>query len=275
MTNSAHRCIKLQPSGPLSNYIEYFYSLRSRDSLRHSDEEPWFPSGTMDMIFELGDPFLQGDTSEAMSLRPRAFTAGLFEHGIRIQSTGQIRQIGVVFKPGKFRYFIKGNQIDHKGIITPLDKVFGDEADRLWEMLSVIDDDQQSFFLVRNFLEKVIHQNQPVNYYLDYCIDHIKNSNGNVSLDSLVAKTKTSNRHFRRIFKEYVGISPKLYCSMVRLQSLLKMAFHNPGDLNKLAHYLGYYDSSHLSRNFKFEAGMNTVDYLERPALISRSMISS
>lgn len=274
MTRSLPHCTKWQPSGYLSNYIEYFYSLKNNHRSYQGDE-PWFPSGTMDMIFELGDPFRQGQAGGDLVTRPRAFAAGMFDQGIRIEATGQIRQIGIVFKPGKFGNFIKGNLLDYKGVITPLEEIYGQDAHRLWEKLYTCANEQDCFITVQSFLERVLREDRESNYFVDYCVERIRKSHGSISLISLAERTKTSQRHFRRIFKEYIGVSPKLYCSMVRLHSLLKMAVKQPEDLKSHSHHLGYYDLSHFSRDFKSLTGMGASDYFSTPDLISKTMLSS
>ncbi len=274
MMNPAYYSRKVQPEGAMRDYIEYFYIIRSTPDLQKPTSEPWFPSGTMDLVIDLGSPFEQGVLSGPVQVRPRAFVAGLYEEGIKIRPTGTVNQLGIVFKPGKFRYFIPGDQKELKGLVTPLKDVFGSKADRLVDHLCGSDDELQQITLVRSFLEKSFRFDLEENYFLDLCIQNIQVSRGKVQLGDFARKAKTSNRHFRRIFKEYIGITPKLYCMMTRLQNVLKLRSVSPMNLNRIASELGYYDPSHLSREFKNIAGMKAVDFVRSEDFISRCLIA-
>lgn len=272
---SAYCCSKLQPPEHLKPYVDYFYSLKSANTAEEGSEEPWFPIGSMDLIFDVGAPFQQGSTSDTLVERPQAFVAGLYEHSIKIKPTGPIHQVGIVFKPGKFRYFIKGDQQDHKGAITPLSEIYGAESDRMLDLLTKSKNEGERLRLLQVFAEETLRSDKKENYFIDCCVSKIKDSQGKISLSELAAKGKTSDRHFRRIFKDYIGLNPKLFSKMVRLQCLVKMSTESTVDLNRLYDELGYYDSSHLLRDFRNIAGMRANEFFRKTELISKIVLNS
>jgi len=227
----------------------------------------------MDMVFDLDAPFEQGLLDGPVEKRPLAFVAGLFEKGIRIRPTGRVHQVGVVFKPGKFRYFIPGNQKEVKGLVLPLDTIYPRQALQLIDRLQHSASDQARFEFLAGFLESSLRRDLNENYFLDRCLQHIHACKGNFSLERYTAGSKISARHFRRIFKEYVGINPKLYCMMVRLVHLIRMSARESANLQKISLELGYYDPSHLSRDFKSIAGMQAREFIRRDDLIMRSLM--
>ena len=275
MIMSAYCYSKLQPPEHLKPYIDYFYSLKSASSAGKGREEPWFPIGSMDLIFDIGAPFQQGNSSDTLTERPQAFVAGLYEQGIKIKPTGPVHQVGIVFKPGKFRYFIKGDQKDHKGVITPLSEIYGAESDRMMDLLTESKNEGERLQLLQLFAEETLRRDIKENYFIDHCVSKIKDSQGKISLSDLAGKGKTSNRHFRRIFKDYVGLNPKLFSKMVRLQSLIKMSTESTEDLNRLYDQLGYYDSSHLLRDFKNITGMRASEFFRKSELMSKIVLNA
>jgi AraC-like DNA-binding protein len=275
MIQSTYSCRKVSPQGFLADYVWYFYSIRGVPDPGRNDPEPWFPTGTMDMVIDLGAAFEQGVLSGPMQLRPKAFVTGLFEEGIRIRPTGPVYQLGVVFKPGKFRYFIPGDQYELKGAVTPLRDIFGRRGDHLVESLADARNEHRAYTLLQTFLEKSLRPELDQNYFIDLCIRNILKNRGNISLQDLAGKKRTSARHFRRIFKDYVGINPKLYCTMVRLQNLIRLSAENPVNLNKLSNELGYFDPAHLSRDFRNMTGMKAIDFVRREDLIARSLVAN
>ncbi len=73
-----------------------------------------------------------------------------------------------------------------------------------------------------------------------------------------------SDRHLRRLFNRYVGISPIFFKRIVRHQKAIKALNCNPcQDLAGLAVQLGYYDQSHFIHEFKRFHGMSPVQFLK------------
>ncbi len=70
------------------------------------------------------------------------------------------------------------------------------------------------------------------------------------SIESRVERAGLSSRHFRRLFKQVTGVSPKLYSRILRMERVLQ-DFHSNPDLNYLKKVHGFYDQSHFIREFK------------------------
>ena len=70
------------------------------------------------------------------------------------------------------------------------------------------------------------------------------------TIECRVQEAGLSSRHFRRLFKQATGISPKLYSRILRMESVLQ-EFHRNPDLQYLERVHGFYDQSHFIREFK------------------------
>ncbi|MCB0686037.1 MAG: helix-turn-helix transcriptional regulator [Saprospiraceae bacterium] len=272
MTSSAYSCNKRRPSGHLAQYVDHIYFLKGSMNNIQKDQ-PWFPVGSMDLVFDLGASFEQGTSLESLVQRPGAFAAGLYEQGIRIRPTGRIDQVGIVFRPGKFRFFTKESQDHYKGRITPMEEIFGMDAEQLQDKLTLASQEEDRLEIIHRFLEVHLRADLVQNYFMDYCIERMQKSSGTISIASLAEKGRTSPRHFRRMFKEYVGISPKLYAMMMRIQRVLTLTMIPSMDLTVLSHQLGYYDYSHFSRDFKGMTGMTISDFCSEQELITKTVI--
>jgi AraC-like DNA-binding protein len=70
-------------------------------------------------------------------------------------------------------------------------------------------------------------------------------------------KTGWSPRRFIQLFKESVGLTPKLYCRVRRFQAVLDhVASSRPFRWSDVAAACGYSDQAHLVRDFRAFAGM-------------------
>lgn len=81
----------------------------------------------------------------------------------------------------------------------------------------------------------------------------------------MAGATGRSNRWFVEEFRHEVGLTPKLFCRVRRFQAMLQRAVREPRpDWSKLALACGYYDQSHLIRDFKLFSGLTPTEYAAR-----------
>lgn len=80
------------------------------------------------------------------------------------------------------------------------------------------------------------------------CCEELMYSN---SVQKASGKLGYSERHFSRIFKRFIGISPKEYIDIVRLQQSFMLLINHAGkDIGEIAWQSGYYDSSHMNKAY-------------------------
>jgi AraC-like DNA-binding protein len=71
-----------------------------------------------------------------------------------------------------------------------------------------------------------------------------------------------SHRQFIAVFRRAVGLTPKLYCRVLRFQKVLRRVAVNPhADWADLAIEAGYSDQPHFSREFREFAGVTPEQY--------------
>jgi AraC-like DNA-binding protein len=77
------------------------------------------------------------------------------------------------------------------------------------------------------------------------------------SIDALARELRHSRQHLARLFREHVGVSPKEFARVARLQRALSHLQRAPGEgLARAALDLGYYDQAHMARDFNDIAGL-------------------
>jgi AraC-like DNA-binding protein len=93
----------------------------------------------------------------------------------------------------------------------------------------------------------------------------IEQSAGRVAVEQLAHEAGISRQHLTRVFREHVGVSPKLYARLARFQSSLACAA--AGELADGAHAalaLGYADQSHWIAEFKEFSGLTPHRFAAR-----------
>ena len=84
-----------------------------------------------------------------------------------------------------------------------------------------------------------------------------------MKVEALAAEVGISARHLRRAFADNVGLSPKHYARVVRLQRALAMT----GAWSERAHAAGYYDQAHLISEVRELLGTTPQAFTERRGL--------
>jgi AraC-like DNA-binding protein len=71
-----------------------------------------------------------------------------------------------------------------------------------------------------------------------------------------------SRRRFAQVFREQVGVTPKLYCRIRRFQQVVRqIGLGVPVDWAAVALAAGYYDQAHLANDFRDFAGITPSAY--------------
>ncbi|PJN90298.1 helix-turn-helix domain-containing protein [Bacillus sp. mrc49] len=87
---------------------------------------------------------------------------------------------------------------------------------------------------------------------IDYSLNKIYLSKGNISMNQLAVETGYSSRYLRKQFDVHVGMPPKLFSQIVRFQNSLHLFLNKPNhSVWDVINESGYYDQSHLINEFK------------------------
>jgi transcriptional regulator GlxA family with amidase domain len=103
-------------------------------------------------------------------------------------------------------------------------------------------------------------------------IETIQQTRGNTDLAKLASHVCMSTRNFRRVFTETTGMSPKEYIRIVRSKNILHLT-RRGRSIETMAFDLGYYDPSHLIRDFKGISGVTPRTYINQLNAIDESFM--
>ncbi|MDF2521756.1 MAG: hypothetical protein K0R84_2384 [Clostridia bacterium] len=167
-------------------------------------------------------------------------------------SKGEIMTFGVDFKPGGLSRFLNmpmweftNNSLELSTVSYSIFHQLTDSivnAGSIGEMIQIIE-----VFLLKQ-LSKADSCQSPVMEAL-YTINE---TSGGIRVSELASRLFISERSLRRLFHEYVGISPKTLCRITRLQRIMKACTEDKqADFLIAAYDSGYFDQSHFIKDFK------------------------
>lgn len=89
-------------------------------------------------------------------------------------------------------------------------------------------------------------------------------SAGRVDIDRVVSESDYSHRHLISLFREQIGVPPKLLGRILRFQRATRMLGSGyPHGLAALATECGFYDQAHMVREFRSFGGCTPGGYLD------------
>ncbi|GAA5102359.1 AraC family transcriptional regulator [Nocardia iowensis] len=209
------------------------------------------PGGTVKLVFALEGTF------EGRSLDPTALVIGLHDRAGTAGHAGRMRSVQVQLDPLTARRLLGVPMDELRNGAVELAEFHGRAVRRLAERLAEIPTWPARFALVAEYLrERSAAADDREDAAVTYAVRELRRSRGLLPIATLAAESGWSPRHFRRRFAEQVGLPPKDYGSLLRFSAALSALASEPTrDMSTLAGDFGYYDQSHLIRDFRRFAG--------------------
>ena len=146
-----------------------------------------------------------------------------------------------------------------------LDELLGGESERLTECMALAKTFQERVRIFERFLDGHSCQFHEIPKILPSIISIICREVSQLNDEELKSCTYYTDRHIRRLFQTYVGVSPHLFRRIIRHQSTLKALGVRPTrGMANLALEYGHYDQSHLTREFKTFLGLTPTQFISK-----------
>jgi len=239
-----------RPSFPLCQYVHALWYCKA-SGIPHSHERV-LPSGTTEIIIDLRP-------SDAMP----DLLVGVHTGYITIETASLSELIGIHFHPGGLAAFF-GRSPEFTNLETPLDLLWGRTSlkEQLMEALSV----DQRFQIVEQVLLARLKP-RPRHPVVNHAIAQFTASPDTALVSAITDDAGMSPKRFIDLFRDEVGITPKLYCRIRRFRHVLDAVKRGaPVRWVDIAADCGYFDQSHFIRDFRAFSGLNPSDYLDRPS---------
>ena len=240
------------PPPPLADFVDMFW-LMDRPAPAHRRER-LLPMGTTELVIDL---------REGSGLRlPRL--CGPHSESFVLDTAPQASVMGVHFKPGgAFPFFDMPAGELHNTRLS-LDDLWAGRAAELRERLLEAPTPRARFQTLERFLlaqaVRPLRRHPAVTFALRAFHDRSQLP----SVSSVVDRTGWSQRRFIEVFRDEVGLTPKLFCRVVRFQQVLKRIHcRRAVDWAALAVACGYYDQAHFIHDFQDFSGLNPTTYLQ------------
>ena len=163
--------------------------------------------------------------------------------------------LGIRFRPGCTQRMIDPRPVDIRDRHECIEDVAGVGADLLLERAAMAATPSAALRSVAAALDAAVRHlelHEPLATALAHYVD---NRDGDVRVSVLAEQAGVSERQLERLFREAVGLSPKLYARIVRFRRVRAALDRGARPSAGLAQHFGYTDQSHLLRDLRSFAG--------------------
>jgi len=253
----------ISPSGILSRYIREYWVLEA-DADEPGVTERIIPTGYPELMFHYKKPFLVRIPDVQPALQPCSIISGISNSYADVSTFGAAGAIAVSFYPWGACHFFRFPLSELQNQSFHLKDVLGNEAGYLEEQLNNAPGLRERVSLIESFLLSLYNPRPEHEHRLISTATRlIGQAEGQLSLPQLSASVGTSARNLERKFSALLGTSPKQYIRIVRFNAVVQGLWRrNHKYLTDFAYNNGYFDQSHLIREFRSFSGYTPGEFL-------------
>lgn len=252
------RYVERRPRPELRAYLECVWEVSSSQPVPASKRAPErvVPDGCPEVIVHLGDRFAR-DVGWRWVVQPRAFLAGTLTRPWRLRPGRRVRTVGMRLRPGAATALFRLVMADASDREVPLADLAGPaEARALAGGLREARGTTRRFDVAERWLMARLATSPARRETAVPAVSAILKARGRMPIRDVAIALGWSGRRLERAFERDVGIRPKLYARIVRLNAVLAtLDDAERARAVDLALDAGYFDQAHLLRDFRALAG--------------------
>ena len=241
------------PSPALAPFVELFWQDDRYRSLTH--RERVLPIGAFTMVFDLASGV--------------GILGGLRSKCIEFDTGPVATVVGVLFRPAGGRALFRFSAEDLHNRTVPLDLLWGSGANELCDRMREVTCPYARFQILEDALMRRMRPRAILHPAVDRGLHEFRRVPHVRRVLEVVKDTGLSRRQFSQLFREQVGLTPKLYCRLHRFYWVLDRISSGLGvEWADVAAAGGYSDQAHLVHEFREFSGFSPAAFLkaERPS---------
>jgi len=219
------------------------------------------PQGGFGIVFNFGDTL----RLDAQVVAEPIFLDGANSVSRRLGFLGQVELMGVRFYEGGAYPFLGVPLNELRNELTLLDALDRPGLLRLHARLQEAASLPARINLLEAWLLGRLALGKERNVLIPASLTMLRQREGHLPIPELARALALSQRQLERLYQSQVGVSPKQYAQLLRVETArLALKHMTEQTTTTLAAELGFYDQSHFIREFRAVIGMTPYAYLKR-----------
>jgi AraC-like DNA-binding protein len=255
--------LRYRPVPPLSSFIDQFWYARGHDADRKRQSA--LPTGSVDLTFNLAadELWVFANAADRVGMRfDGAVVHGAQSRYFVLDARRDVHVIGVHFLPGGGAALLGVSAQELTDRHIALSDIWGERARTLRGQLLEASTPAAKFAVLEDEFRARLRPQRFVHPAISFALRGMQAAPTDLRIAQIQTSTGYSPRRFTTLFTDAVGLTPKLYSRINRLRSVVERVAQG-GELAwaDLASEYGYYDQSHLTRDFREFSGVTPGEY--------------
>lgn len=253
-----------RPPKEIAHLVECFWTNTLHPEDFQQDYDYIIPDGGADAIFMLNGNYLRDDEiSQSKNLIDRCSFVTPFQHAVKVYQKPFTTCLVIRFKPEAIQLLtgISLSELDQP--VYPLGEIMPDLADLAMNQISKNHPASEVIKNLAHWLSK--KRIEPVsNELISLFIKKTIHKKGMIGIKGFCEELQIHKSTLEKNFKQSTGYTPKEYARLIRFNFLLNRVLFSPMNLTESSYELGYFDQSHMIRDFKKITGITPTDFIEK-----------
>lgn len=244
------------PRGPLRLFVSRVWSHEGQARPDGFARERVLPSGAMHVVLRLAEEPLRiyRDASDERGEAHGTAVVGGARTQFYLRDVSRPScSVGAMLGPGAALALFGVAAHELAGTHTPLESIWGSEVDRIRARLLAAPDPEARLAVFEAELTARLPRVRGVHPAIAHAIARF--DAGAPDVATIVRETGYSHRRLVTLFGESVGLTPKRYCRIRRLERVLPLLRAAGPSLSGAALEAGYSDQAHMCRELRDLAG--------------------
>lgn len=252
-----------QPSPILSAFVDYYYYSKGTFN---GEERTILPDGRVDLVFILSAGVKAKNSGNTELVANGGMLQARKKEVFSVIYDGRLELLGIRFSPKGCLALLGLPMAELPEQPVSLADIFNTEAKELEESLFGIHDPEKKISFIERWLVRQYKKNDLYHQWEWDWIDKLMRTSGTVSLQSLLQKSDANYKRIQRFFRDHLGISPKYFARILRMEAIHQdLRMHEKEiDWMYIVVKYGFYDQSHLVREFESMTGYSPNQFVEK-----------
>ena len=209
------------------------------------------PQGTIQLLFQFNSLVRHKTAfSNGWEFRPNTFIAGPYTKAYEMKITPPAEILVISFRPSMFKYFASISASKLKDQLTNPANLWGIKFQHATEVIQKEQSLPGQVKILERFLIDQFRHIPSSN--IELSVQEMLCGNGYSTVDQYADMANLSPSRYRHKFSLEVGLSPKNFQKLVRVNAISRMyEGEHPPSLSELALRFNYFDQSHFIKDFK------------------------
>lgn len=245
------------PSALLKPYVECYWSGTFNLDAARTASFQMVPNACLELIIHLDDLRCHFPGPDEYSPTPDFMLIGLITQAQEIRFPSTVPVFTIRFKPEALSRLFGIYSAEVLERFEDLTHMLGKD---IRDFCHQIREEKQITGMIgcaEAFLLRTLEKQEPEADVVSRAAELMRYS-GEVNIREISEHVNVSQRHLERKFREVLGLSPKQYLRLTRLNRVMRVLEKNRSlDLTSVAYYCGYFDQAHFIKDFKRITGQN------------------